>query len=161
MVFAIECVIAIVVFTITVVTIARTTNPTSWMFNYPQPIVDRCFELGLIPTNKNVRSASVYARKTVAGIIIGIILGFIVKYVNGADTFIRGFLTAYALWLVVDWFDVLIDIFWFCQDKRMIIPGTEDLTDSYHDYMFHVRASARGMLLGIIPSIAAGVVAAL
>jgi len=160
-VFIIECLIFVVLFTVVVVTIAKNTNPVSWVFNYPQPIIDRCFELGLIPSNKNVRGPKVYAKKSIVVVLAGVLLGFVVKYFNGAEGFLEGFLLSYGIWLVVDWFDVLIDIVWFCHDKSLIIPGTEDLTDAYHDYMFHVKASARGMLFGLGMAAIAGIITAL
>ena len=29
------------------------------------------------------------------------------------------------------------------------LPGTEDMTDVYHDYGYHIRSSAVGMLIGL------------
>jgi len=35
-------------------------------------------------------------------------------------------------------FDALvIDTLWFCHSKWWKIPGTEDMTEAYHDYAFH------------------------
>jgi len=147
-----------VLFTIVVVTLCKVMKPIDYVFDYPQPIIDRCYDLGLIPSNKKVLGPKVYIKKGIAGILLGVLLGCVVRFINHADTFLSGFLIAYALWLIVDWYDVLIDIFWFCRDEYFVIPGTEDLTDSYHDYGYHVRASARGMLLGLIAAIIAGII---
>ena len=36
-----------------------------------------------------------------------------------------------------------------CHSKRIIIPGTEDLTRSYKDYKFHAIGSLKGMVIGV------------
>ncbi len=30
-----------------------------------------------------------------------------------------------------------------------VLPGTEDLTEAYHDYACHIRSSLLGMLIGL------------
>lgn len=82
--------------------------------------------------------------------MLGIIIGLIIKYVNGCNTFISGFTNSYLIWVIVDWHDALvIDCLWFSHSKRCVIPGTKDMTDSYHDYMFHIKRSCLGMLIGL------------
>ena len=64
------------------------------------------------------------------------------------------------IWTIVDWYDAFIlDCGWFCHSKKCIIPGAEDLTDAYHDYMFHIKGSAVGMLIGLPCCLIPGVVA--
>jgi hypothetical protein len=85
-----------------------------------------------------------------------------VRYINGCAAFLSGFGVSYLLWLIVDWYDALIlDCVWFCHSKRCIIPGTEDLTDAYHDYMFHIKGSCAGMLIGLPCCLIAGIIAML
>ena len=91
--------------------------------------------------------------------IFGILLGLLVRYVNGCTTFLHGCLTAYALWCVVNWFDAFVlDCIWFCQDKHFIIPGTEDMIKDYHDYWFHIKGGFIGMLLAIPAALVAGLI---
>ena len=60
---------------------------------------------------------------------------------------------------MVNWFDALVlDCIWFCHDKHFVIPGTEDMTDAYHDYGFHIKGSLIGMLLGIPSALTAGII---
>lgn len=48
---------------------------------------------------------------------------------------------------IVDWYDCfVIDWIWVYHSKKLIIPGTEDLTDSYKDYKFHFIGSLKGMV---------------
>ena len=88
-------------------------------------------------------------RKEAALVVFVIALAFVLKYVNGADTFWEGFRDSYLIWFIIDWYDALIlDCLWFCHSKRVRIPGTEDM-DEYRDYGFHIRQSLIGMLLGL------------
>lgn len=103
-------------------------DPVKVVFNYPPAIIERCDKLGLL-----------------------------VRYVNGCTTFWCGSLTAYALWVVVNWFDALVlDCIWFCHDRHYVIPGTEDMVKEYHNYWFHIKGALIGMLLGIPAALVAG-----
>ena len=42
--------------------------------------------------------------------------------------------------------------------QENIIPGTEDMTDAYHDYLFHIKGAPIGMLLGIPAALVAGLI---
>ena len=100
-----------------------------------------------------------YVKKIVAMVVFGVLMGLLVRYVNGCVTFWCGALTGYALWVVVNWFDALIlDCLWFCHDKHFVIPGTEDMTKDYHDYWFHIKGALIGMLLGIPAALTAGLI---
>ena len=93
-------------------------------------------------------------------IVVGLLLGLIVRFINGCTTFLAGFATSYLLWIIVGWYDALIlDCLWFCHSKRCIIPGTEDLTAAYHDYGFHIKGSCAGMLIGLPCCLIAGFIA--
>ena len=41
---------------------------------------------------------------------------------------------------------IILDIIWFCHDKRFIIKGTEDMIKEYNNYLFHIK----GFLIGEI-----------
>ena len=95
-------------------------------------------------------------------LVLGLLLGLLVRYANGCMSFLSGVWISYLLWVIVDWYDALIlDCVWFCHSKRCIIPGTEDLTEAYHDYMFHIKGSCIGMLFGLPCCFLAGTIAAL
>ena len=60
------------------------------------------------------------------------------KGINKQYTFLAGFLQSYLFLNVFSLFDALvIDSIWFCHSKWWVIPGTEDMTDAYHNYKFH------------------------
>ena len=161
-IFVIECIIICVIFTVIIVTMAKKGDPIDIVFDYPQPIIDRAYELGLINQDGKTLRKSVIIKKCIAVAIIGIPLGFLARYVNHAETFWQGFRVIYGIGIVVSAYDFLIlDCLWFCHDKSLIIPGTEDLVDSYHDYMFHFKASLRGLLFTLPAAIVAGLVTAM
>ena len=130
--------------------------------NYPPAIVRRLTELGLISGDRPPSEWQRVKKKWSAMLVLGLLLGLLMRYANGCTSFLSGFGTAYLLWLIVDWYDALIvDCLLFCHSKRFVIPGTEDLTDAYHDCMFHIRGSCFGMLIGLPCCLIAGALAAL
>ena len=130
--------------------------------NYPPVIVQRLIELGLVSGGKPPSEWQRVKKKWPAMLVIGVLLGLLVRYANGCTAFLSGFGTAYLLWLIVDWYDALIvDCVLFCRSRRFVIPGTEGLTDAYHGYMFHIRGSCVGMLIGLPCCLIAGALAAL
>ena len=160
MTFLIESIIACAVFTLFVFLMSR--NPIKTVFNYPPAIIARCEELGLVNSGNRPGSAAFYAKKGFAMVIFGVLLGLLVRYVNGCETYWCGVLTAYALWCVVNWFDAFVlDCIWFCHDKHFVIPGTEDMVADYHDYWFPIKGGLIGMLLAIPAALIAGVVVVL
>ena len=158
LIFIIECIVPCVLLTLSLKLILDRKGPIAFVFDFPRPIIDRAYELGLIREKPAELRKSVLAKKFAAAAVLGIPLGFLVKYLNHADTFLQGFLIVYGIGIVVCVYDVLMDIVWFCNGKSFIIPGTEDLTDAYHDYMFHVKASLRGLIFTLPVAIAAGIV---
>ena len=160
MTFLIETLIACAIFTLFVFLLSR--NPIKSIYNYPPAIVARCEQLGLVNAGNKPGGAAIYAKKISALLLFGVLLGLLVRYANGCTTFWRGALTAYALWVAVNWFDALVlDCLWFCHDKRFIIPGTEDMTAAYHDHGFHIKGALIGMLLGLPSALIAGLIASL
>ena len=158
--FLIESLIACALFTLFVFLMSR--DPVRTIFNYPPAIIERCNQLGLVNAGNKPGGTVFYVKKVTAMIVFGVLLGLLVRYANGCTTFCYGALTAYALWCVVNWFDALVlDCIWFCHDKHFIIPGTEDMTSSYHDYGFHIKGALIGMLLGIPAALAAGAIVVL
>lgn len=80
-------------------------------------------------------------------------------FVLCADSFLEAFAVSYGLWTFVDWYDaIVLDMGWFCHSKKVRIPGTEDMVKDYQDYLFHVKASLVGMLLGLPACLIAGCV---
>ena len=132
MTFLLESLVACAVFTLFVFLMSR--DPVKVVFNYPPAIVARCKSLGLVDDSNRPGGVTFYVKKITAMAIFGILLGLLVRYVNDCATFWSGFLTAYALWCVVNWFDAFVlDCIWLCHDRHFVIPGTEDMVTDYHD----------------------------
>ena len=156
MVIIIECIVLCLVFTLMICIMAR--NPIATLYNYPPKIQERVKSLkeyeNKIPTNENKIVA-----KTVAAIMIIIIVSLILRYINGYTTFNETFFVAVIIWTVVNIYDtVVMDIIWFCHDKRFRFKGTEDMEKEYTNYMFHIKESLKGEIIGIGVSIIVGLV---
>lgn len=145
---AIETIVLIILFTAAV--LATSKNPLDTVYDLPEPIVNRCLELGLIDETKKATSIQTKLKKLAAAAVIAIILAVIFYLLNGARTFWQGAFTSYIIWLIIDWYDCFVlDWGWVCHSKKIIIPGTEDLMDSYKDYKFHAIGSLKGMVIGL------------
>lgn len=154
-VIIIEMIILMVLFTAAVLFGSK--NPLDTVYDMPQPIIDRCLELGLIDETKKADSKETRLKKLAAALIMAPVLALILYFVNGAENFLQEFLVSYIIWLVIDWYDcIVIDWGWVCHSRKIIIPGTEDLVDSYKDYRFHAIGSLKGMVLGLPVCVIAG-----
>lgn len=152
----IETVVLVILFTIAVV--AGSQNPVDTVYDMPEPIINRCLELGLIDESRKADSPQTRRKKLCAAVVIALIIAIALCFVNHAGNFLQGFLLSYLIWLIVDWYDCfVIDWIWVCHSKKLIIPGTEDLTDSYKDYRFHFIGSLKGMVIGLPVCLLVGV----
>ena len=77
-------------------------DPVKTVFNYPPTIIERCRQLGLVDDSNRPGGPVFYTKKITALVVFGVLLGLLVRYANGCTTFWGGFLTAYALWNVVN-----------------------------------------------------------
>lgn len=148
MILFIECLIAIILFTVIVIPVTLI-NPKYIVGDYPPEIIKRCIELKIIPERKTKFTKKEIIKKVIACILFVTILAFIVYKYNGANSFTSGFINSYIIWLAVCWYDaIVLDCIFFCNVKRFRIPGTEDMKE-YKDYLFHIKGSIRGSIIGI------------
>jgi hypothetical protein len=71
---------------------------------------------------------------------------------GGRLSFGTAFVHAYALYMFINLFDLLVLdwlIFMKVRPQFAILPGTEGMA-GYNDYLFHAKASAKGSILGIV-----------
>lgn len=159
MIILIESIILCVLFTIPLVISSK--NPLALIHNYPPAIIERVREMGLTDDNHLPRSKKIILKKAGAALFIAFLFALIVYFVNGARSFLEGFGYTYLLWAIVDWYDAfVIDILWFCHDKRFVIPGTEGMKE-YKDYWFHIKGSFIGMTYGLPVALLVGAIVAL
>ena len=148
MVLFIECLIGVILFGISAIYLTAR-DPLGAIGDYPPAIRQRCIELGLIEKREKRFTKSDLIRKGLAMVLFAVVFAFIMRHVNKAVTFKQGFSESYVIWLVICWFDALVvDCVWFCHSPKVRIPGTEDMKE-YHDYLFHIRQSLIGTLLGL------------
>lgn len=157
MLLLIESLIGIALFTLIIIPI-DIKDPLAVIGDYPPAIRKRCEQLGLIEKREKQLSKKDLIKKGVAVILLVFIAAIVMIKVNHATTFLQGFGWTYIIWLAITWFDALvIDCGWFCHSKRMRIPGTEDMKE-YHDYLFHIKASCIGTLIGLPACATVGVI---
>ncbi|MBQ6044296.1 MAG: hypothetical protein IJL42_02085 [Bacteroidales bacterium] len=157
MTFLIESLVACAIFSLFVFLMSR--DPVKTIFNYPPAIIERCKQLELVDEGNRPGGTGFYAKKIAALLVFGVLLGLLVRSVNGCTSFLSGALTAYAIWCVVNWFDaIVLDCIWFCHNPHFVIDGTEDMTRDYHDYWFHIKGALIGMVLAIPAALIAGLV---
>ena len=133
-------------------------DPIKTLYNYPPKIQERVKSLDMykdkIPTTGNMLFA-----KVGVSIFIVILVSLILKYINGYNTFNEAFINSFLIWTIVNTYDaVVMDICWFCQDKRFVFKGTEDMIDEYHNYWFHIKESLIGEVIGLVLCVIIGLV---
>ena len=156
MIIAIEGIILCAIFTIAVYMFSR--NPIKTLYNYPPKIQERVKSLDeykdKIPTNENKLVA-----KICASIIFLMVLCIILRYINGYTKFLPCLGYGFLLWTIVNLYDaIVLDIIWFCHDKRFIFKGTEDMVDEYRNYWFHIKGFFIGEALAIVICSMAGLI---
>ena len=148
MVLLTECIAGCVLLTLTVGVIALK-DPLAGVHNWPSAIQQRARELGLIQTEQMAGSKKIYVKKLMAALVIAAGFTAVIYFANGARSFAEEFGYSYLIWTVVNWYDAfIIDCLWVCHDRRVRIPGTEDMKE-YQDYWFHIKSSFRGQLIGL------------
>lgn len=127
------------------------------IYEYPKAIQDRCRELGLIKEDSQILTKRVTIGKAGIFFVYIFLQTALAYYIGGARTFWEGWFHGYIMWVVEIWFDALVvDCLWFCHSKRMIIPGTEDMVDAYHDYWHHIKFAVIGTFTQAIISLPVG-----
>lgn len=88
-------------------------------------------------------------RKLIAFVVFAVLLAVVLRYINGITTFMSAALTAYLLWLAVDWYDFLvIDIMLAPFDKFYKLAKVSAIDRSA--VLFHFKSSMKGMLIGLV-----------
>ena len=130
------------------------------LYNYPPAIQQRAIERG-ITTQAEMDANS--KKNKLPGILVMAVLCLVITCgVNRQCSFWAGFVQSYIFLNAFSLFDALvIDTLWFCHGKWWVIPGTEDMTDAYHDYAFHWKWFFLGLLTILPLSLILGGMAAL
>ena len=156
MIIIIEGIILCAIFTLSIYIVSR--QPIKTLYNYPPKIQERVKSLEeykeILPKQKD----KLYA-KIVASILFLIILCVILRYINGYTTFLNSFKYGFLLWTIVNLYDVIVlDIIWFCHDKKFVFKGTEDMVEEYHNYWFHIKGFFIGEMIALVICAISGVI---
>ena len=120
-------------------------GPVGGLFFYPQVMIDRVKTLGLI-TEAEFRKRKRFAYILLVTWVL-VIPGVMILWINGARSWWDCCWQFYALFLGAEFFDWLfIDTIWVALSDWWLIPGTEDLNDTWHSV--HVK---QWKMLQLIP----------
>lgn len=127
----IEILILWVIYSIYMAKLVYRRGPVGGIFFYPKVMQERVMALGLI-TEKELK-----LRKTVAYVsliaLMLIVPGAMILIANGARSYWDCCWQFYVLFLGAEFFDwLVIDTLWVAVSDWWLIPGTEDLNDTWH-----------------------------
>ncbi|MGI5986303.1 MAG: hypothetical protein GXY01_10205 [Clostridiales bacterium] len=153
MVLIIECIILCGLFTLMVLP-PLYKNPLNCIMSYPTAIRQRVESLPQYqPAIRKYRTKHIATKMLFISLCI--IFMAIIAWFSGSRTFIEAFAHIFILFFVVNIYDLLIlDIWLFCHNKRVIIPGTEDMVREYKNPIHHIRGAIIGTLIGLIIALA-------
>lgn len=129
-------------------------NPVWWIHDYPADIQEEYFK-----THERIPSA--FFSKTVLlkkgfAIVLVIAIFMLLIWLSGAYSFLSAFAVSYGIWTFINWYDCFIlDWVFFANLKSIRLPGTEHMDKTYHQKKYHFIRALWGMLIGLIPCLAA------
>lgn len=116
--------------------------------DYPPVVTDRLRNLNIVGDKPPARKNDII-RKLIAIIIYAVLFALVLRFINGITTFLKAAVTAYLLWLVVDWYDFLVvDILLAPFDKFYKLAKVSPVEKSA--VWFHFKGSVRGMIIGLV-----------
>lgn len=158
MIFAVECIVACILFTLAL-ELVEAQRQEVFINDYPPVVSEKLRVLGLVAEKPPAKKSDI-VRKVIAGCVYAILFALLLRFVNGITTFSGAALTAYLLWLVVDWYDFLVvDILMAPFDKFYKLAKVSPVDPSA--VRFHFAASVRGMVLGVLFAPVVGVLVVL
>ena len=120
-------------------------GPLGGIFFYPRVMQERVIEIGLM-TEQELKRRKTFAYILLLAFMI-LVPGFMILYINGAKTYFSCCWQFCVLFLGAEFFDwLVIDTIWVALSDWWIIPGTEDLNDTWHSV--HIK---QWKMLQLIP----------
>ncbi len=152
MILFIQCIILCILFTILILP-AQYRNPLTQFASYPTAIKKRIYEL---PQYKDF-IASVERKnwkRKILGTLLIVMLLTVIVYFSGKRTFETAFFHVFLLFFAVNMYDlVVLDLIIFCHSKKLMIPGTEDMTEEYRNPMHHIIGAIKGCAIGTVAAL--------
>ena len=147
MIFLVECIVACALFT-AMLEIMCAKRREIFTNDYPPVVTDKLRSLNLVAEKPPAKKSDII-RKAVAVIIYAVLFALVLRFINGITTFLSAAVTAYLLWLVVDWYGFwVVDILMAPFDKFYKMAKVSPIEKSA--VWFHCKASLRGMLIGVV-----------
>ena len=155
MLFLIEAVIACLSFHLMVAAILQKRQEV-FANDYPPVVTEKLRTMGLIAQKPPAKKKDII-RKLIALLVYAVLFALLLRHVNKITTFLQAALTAYGLWLVVDWYDFLVmDVLCAPFDKFYKLSGVNAFNKEA--VVFHFKGSVRGMVLGIFCALLVGLI---
>ncbi len=158
MIFLIECIVACALFTI-MLEIICSKRREIFTNDYPPVVVDKLRDLNVVGEKPPTKKSDLI-RKLIAITIYAVIFALVLRFINGITTFLNSAITAYLLWLVVDWYDFLvIDVLLAPFDKFYKMAKVSAFDKSA--VWFHFKGSVKGTIIGLVFAPIVGLIVAL
>ena len=142
---ALEALLYSLAYTAFMLVLFRAQGARKQLYNYPPAIQQRAIQRGI--TTQAEMDATAKKNKSIGILVMVLFCVFFTCSINKQYGFLAGFGQSYLFLNAFSLFDALvIDSLWFCHSKWWVIPGTEDMTDAYHDYAFHWKWFFVGLL---------------
>lgn len=137
---------------------AQYKDPINMIMSYPPKIIQRVEELPQYKGTIKQREKA-HIRKKILGLTFFVFVLATVAYFSGCRNFGTTFIHVFTLFFAVNLYDLIV-LDWgiFCHSKRLRIPGTEDMEKEYKDYLFHVKGTVVGIILGLVVALLSGCV---
>ena len=127
----IEILILWIIYALYMAILVHKRGPLGGIFFYPGVMQERVVEMGLM-SKQELRNRKIFAYILLLALMI-LVPGFMILQINGAQTYFTCCWQFYVLFLGAEFFDwLVIDTIWVALSDWWIIPGTEDLNDTWH-----------------------------
>ncbi len=147
MIFVLECIAACVLFTAALELLCAKRREV-FINDYPPVVTEKLRALGLVAEKPPARKSDIIRKAAALVVYVGV-FALVLRFINGITAFSEAALTAYLLWLVVDWYDFLVvDILMAPFDKFYKKAEVSPVERSA--VWFHFKASVRGMVIGAV-----------
>ena len=133
-------------------------GPVGGIIFYPKVMQDRAIEMGLT-TAKKIKQRTVISMTLllIGDLIFPIVM---ILFINGARGFFECAWQYYVLFYGMEFFDwFFVDYLWVAKSKWWIIPGTEDLLDTWHDPKYKATKMLKLLIMTVPVAALAGLIA--
>jgi small-conductance mechanosensitive channel len=131
-------------------------NPHKHLRSYPPEIRKRVESLPDYRGSIKAQEKKLIIKKMVA-LVLCVIMFTLIAYCSEARTFSAAFWHTFILFFMVNVYDLIVlDIIVFCQSKKVIIKGTEDMIQDYKNPVHHIKGAVWGIFFGLIVALVSG-----